>query len=286
MKKTILLLIIVATILVSACTENLTEEELAQKIFEANSNMDSYTAEMIMTMNMKTSIIGNPIDMNSITTSKGDIDRLNKKAKIKSSIKAEEMGINIQTDSYVIDNFIYVKSMGNWIKMELNEDLWTQQDQVEQVTTLMDSGIIENLGEEKLNGESYYKVKITPDIKKMFEVSLKQENLFSNYESMNYEDMVKSYSMTIWVNKKSYIIEKTRTEMNLLMTSDNIGEEDPEKELESNIEMSTIIDVIISNINEEPDIVLPSEANDAIDYNEMFQDLKTPRITGNIAYVR
>lgn len=284
MKKTILL-IIIASIVISGCTEILSEDELKQKIINANTNMESYTAEIQMTMNIKTSVMGNKININTITNSKGDIDRKNKKAKIKSSTESKEIGLNTQTESYIDNNFVYVKSSDVWVKMNLEDDLWTRQDQVEQVTTLMQTGTIMRLNDEKKDGKAYYLVKITPDLKKMFEVSLKQENFFAKYEKMNYEDMVKSYSMTIWVNKDTHIIERTRIEMTLLITSENIGEDDPEKVMESNIALNSIIDVTISNINKDLDIVIPSEALNAIDFTQMLKDQSTPIITDNTANV-
>lgn len=272
------------------CSNQLTIEEIQSKLIQANSNFDSYSMDMKMTMNMVTEILEQKMNIKSEINSKGDIDRINKKMVLKGTVKSEVSGMKIEmdTETYVLNNYLYTKTRNMWMKMKLDKDIWTQQDQISQIIELVQSGSIERLKDETIDKTSYYVIKINPDLKKIVELTLKQQQQSELLnQNMDFGDMIKSYSSTVWVNKKTFIIEKSKGDMEMVMTPENMGKEDIKTAGE--IKMNSVVEMSISNINKDVTVVLPEEAENAkeltnikevIDENSQ-QIQGGPSITGN-----
>jgi len=282
--------ILLMGILLIGCSKELTTEEIQNKLIQANSNLNSYSVDMKMSMNMVTEMLGQQMNIKSDINSKGNIDRTNKKMVLKGTVKYDTSGMRTEmdTETYALDNYLYTKTMNMWMKMKLDKDIWTQQDQVSQIVELVQSGTIERLEDETIDKNPYYVIKINPDLKKVVELALQQQQQSELLnQNMDFGDMIKSYSSTIWVNKKTFVIEKSKTDMKMLMTPENMGKKGTTTSGE--IEMDSSVEIKISNINKDFVINLPEEAKDAMDLTELKESLNqkseqakgTTSITGN-----
>jgi len=119
------------------------------------------------------------------------------------------------------------------------------------------------LQDESFNGKSYYVVQIEPDLKKIAEMALKNQNAELS-EDMDFEDMIKSYSSTIWVNKKTYVIEKSTVDMEMVITPENTGVEDAKP-----LTMKSYVEMVLSNFDGEANIVLPEGASEALSLEDL-----------------
>ncbi|RLG15477.1 MAG: hypothetical protein DRN71_01220 [Candidatus Nanohalarchaeota archaeon] len=267
LKMTILYFLIAGVLFSSGCTEELTTNEIQSRLIQANSGMSSYTINMEMNTNMITGVSGEPVVIKYDITTNGDIDRANKEMALKGTVKSEIAGMTPQmnTETYLVDGYLYTKNQDAWIKMEFEDDTWARQDKIGELTELIDSGSIERMDEESFGGNSYYVIKINPDLRKVAEDALKQQSQSMPVsQSINIEDIVKEYSSTIWLNKKTFVIEKSRTEIKIV-----VADEDMDTTATKSMEITSVIELSISNINEPVNIVLPPEAQDAIDLADM-----------------
>jgi len=257
-----------ALLILSSCSQ-MTSEQLQEKLISANTGLKSYSLDMTMQMDMSTAIQGQQMTITSDMTSKGDIDRVNKKLVLKGITRAAIVGMKTEMDmeTYVIDDYLYAKTMNTWMKMKLSDDIWTEQDQISQMVALASSGSVILLEDETIDKNSYYVLQLNPDVKKIVELALKkeqQDDLLN--DDMNFADMIRNYQSTIWVNKDTFVIEKSKTIMTIVMTPENMGK----KNLTSgDIELNYTIDVKISNINKDVTIMLPPEAANAKDLTEI-----------------
>ena len=267
LKMTILFFLIAGVLLSSGCTEELTTNEIQSRLIQANSGMNTYTIDMKMDMdiNMVTDASDEPVSIRYDITTNGDIDRTNKEMALKGTVKSEIAGMTPQmnTETYLVDNHLYTKNQDTWIKMKFEEDTWAQQDKMDELTEMIESGNIEHMNDESFNGNSYYVIKINPDLNKVAKHALNQQQTTSLNQNINYGDIVKDYSSTVWVNKKTFIIEKSRTEIRIVMAAEDMDADDAMGT--KSMEIASVIELSISNINEPVNIILPEEAQSAID---------------------
>jgi len=271
LKMTLFYFMIAGILLSSGCTEELTTNEIQSRLIQANSGMSSYTIDMKMNMDMimNTGASDEPVAIRYDITSNGDIDRANKKMALKGTVKSEIGGMTplMDTETYLMDGYLYTRNQDTWIKMEFDDDTWRQQDKMGELTELIETGSIERLEDESFSGNSYYVIKMNPDLGKVAESTLNEQQPASLNKNINYEDIVKDYSSTIWVNKKTFIIERSRTEIRMVMAAEDLDADDVLAT--KSIEIASVIELSISNINEVLNIALPPQAQDAIDLADM-----------------
>ncbi|MFC1801289.1 DUF6612 family protein [Nanoarchaeota archaeon] len=266
MKKQITLLsaLLIGLFLLTGCT-GLSTEEIQNKMVEANSNVDTYTVDMDMKLDMTMELFGSEMEIGTDMDATGAVDRPNKAMFLEGIMNLEMWGMKEEMDMeiYIIDDYLYTQSMGYWSKEELTEDIWSEQDQIEQAIELINSGTIERLDDE----DNYYVIKVDPDLQVLAEQVLQQQDQSDFFsEDMDFEDMIKEYTAVIWINKDSFVIEKSLISVKMVMTPENSGE----TELEGNLGMDMTVRVEISNINQEVDITLPKAAKDAVDMDDMW----------------
>lgn len=282
MKKNMMILSIffIGIIFLTGCSNSLNNPKIQERLIAANSDLQSYSLESKATINMTAKILGKETSVRTDAESKGDIDRVNRRMALKNTVKSDMLGMRTEmdTETYVIDNQIYTKTMNMWLKMDMEQDLWEQQDQISQIIALVESGTIERMDDETIDKEAYYVVKMNPDLKKVVEMALEQQQLELSDKDIDFSEIIKGYSSTIWINKKTFVIEKSRTEMRMIMTPENLGMNETEDSGE--IIMDSSIEIRMTNINKEVIINIPEEAKDAIDLTGSKEDLDQGQVEG------
>ncbi len=263
------LLLILTLFVLSACGTGLTDEEIHTKLIEANTALKTYTADMTMDMKMSGEFQGQQTTVDMQLISKGNVDRENKALEATSTIKVDAPGMKteFETKSYIADNYIYTQLfINNWVKSELQEDIWAQQDQLSSAVELWNSGTRERLED----ADNAYVFKVTPTKEELAKIFQSQQtgdiNLFAG--AGNLADTIKSFSVTMWVNKDSFIIERSKMDFQTVVKQPSFSPtgEVTEQEVASDIS----IDVKLSNIGKPVTIVLPEAAKNAVDQSKMF----------------
>lgn len=268
-QKIIMITLLSAMIVLSACSTelDLSDEELKNNLINANSDLDSYSMNLDMDMDMEIKMQQEQMTINSKTIFEGAVDNENKKMFLEGEIAMSSLDMSETTymSTYVIGNDLYVESEGQWFKMTDTNDIWSEQDQLQQTIELIESGTIKVLDEETINGNDYFVLEVTPDLEMLAKDLLNQNDLMNGMlEDINFEDLIKSYSLRVWINKNTYVIEKNVNEAELVLNAENFGEdEDGEITIKSTTEMN------IHSINEAVEINLPQEAENAQEYNAL-----------------
>ncbi len=297
-KITLFIFLTAGILLSSGCAKELTTNELQSRLIQANSDMNTYTIDMKMSMDLSmiTRVLDNPMTIKYSIISNGDIDRANKKMALKGTAKSDMTGMSSLVDTedrkhtetqemdaeiYIQDGYLYTRSQDAWIqdvwiKTVFEDELWIQQDKIGALTELIETATIERQKDESFNSNSYYVIKINPDLGKVAENTLTEQQPGSLPPDINYDNLIKEYSSTLWVNKKTFIIEKSRTELRMVITAEDIDEDDMLGT--ESMEITSLAELQISNINEPMNIALPEEAQNAIDPD----NLVTPEMLENM----
>jgi len=215
------------------------------KIITANENIDSYSINMNTQVDTTMEVLGRRTNSESVVESTGDIDRKNKRIVMQGTITTGTS--KIVTETYVAEGFIYTKIMDVWGKTALDDSVWSFKDQVGQLLKLLRSGTIEVEDED----QQFYKIKITPDQKILRELYKQQSIPRTGID----RDLMKSYSLTLWINKNTLLIQRSKIDTQMILTAEKTGVQGY-----SDIEITSTIDIKISNINKEFTITIPQEA--------------------------
>lgn len=244
-------------------------ELIQQKLLEANSNIRSYTAnikvDMFMGITTEGELSDTTMNVTSTVDSVAKADVENKRMEMKGTVRANAMGFRTETDleTYIVDGYSYNKVMGTWTKTEADENYWSQQDKISESIELIKSGEIELLGEETLNGVQYYKVEIRPNLQELVRMTMEKYQMNEMYDdSLDFGDMLKEFSSILWINKDTFVIEKTVTSMRMVMTPENMGGQAADLDFGS-MDMIINTENIMHGINEPVEIGLPSGAEKA-----------------------
>lgn len=165
--------------------------------------------------------------------------------------------------------------------MRLEEDIWQQEDQIRQMVELVNASTISNMGSKTVEGTPYYIVRIDPDVKKLAEIALKQQDFELMEQDLDFESIVRNYSTTIWINKNTFVIQKSEIWVQIEIEPDN------QDEKKGSVRMNASIVTKIADINEDFSIELPAEAEQSKDLTKLKEDLEkvsanpASPITGN-----
>jgi hypothetical protein len=153
---------------------------------------------------------------------------------------------------YAVDDWIYTTdSNGDWIKTELTDNIWEEQNPTSQQMGLMEGFFAAKyLGMETIGGSNCYKIAIDPNWDALFSAAdMSETEGLSNEEMI---DMIKDSSCTAWVAENTYF--PMQIFFSMTMEMDILGQIYP---ITMNMTMT------FSNINQPVTITLPAAANNA-----------------------
>src|SRR3989338_4362773 len=112
----------------------------------------------------------------------------------------------------------------------------------------VESGTVERLSDESKNGKDYYVLKVNPSIEKLAEYVMKSQK--SNNQllaggDLDYSKMIKSYAVTVWINKDTFVAERYTIAVKMNIDSSDMGELAANEENQGSIEMDINADMLI-----------------------------------------
>ena len=253
--------------------------------FNGSGAMDNMNESMWMTMSMNMSeIVGESANMD---TSENASENM-----------SSEMPGTIGIEMYIINNTMYMKmDLGiplmpaQWMKMELpveNETYWESQDQLYPQMELLNASKVLRLEDEEVKGVDCYVIKIEPDLEKFWEIAMNQtlgglpgfDNPMNNSQQtetgnvtvdngnatgISYSDFVNlsmmNFSITDWIAKDTKFMMKEQMTMDMTISLKNLDIPDTE----DGITLTMDYEMISYDYNKPVSIVLPEEAEDAIE---------------------
>jgi hypothetical protein len=279
MKK--ILLLVLAVVALSGCIsgpeEKLNETEIKHLMVDSAQNLETYRFQLENKQNVE---LVNLSDTNktkptivSITSSgHGAVNLTGRALMVTTTTTATPEGENsstTETESYFINDTMYIKLDGNWTMLSLpaTEDIWNKQNMVKHQAELLNASKLSLLGSEKLDGEDCYKIKVVPDMYTFAQVLSEQMGSAMPVAFMNMSQLFREseISWTSWVTKEGHILKKTETEVKLTITPEIMG---MPVEAIGNFEMRMDMraTVLFQDFNKEIKIELPEEAKKASPY--------------------
>lgn len=150
-------------------------------------------------------------------------------------------------ECYILNDWMYISdpiAEAQWVKTPLTEDIWNQEDTVnQQLSILSNFTDAQYIGTELVGNANCYEINVNPNMAAI----LGALNM-SDIGNVSLSDMVKSCSGTVWIDENTYYPLKTSLDVTL--------------EVE-NVTVSANEVGTISNINQPVNIVLPAAAQNA-----------------------
>lgn len=259
MKKIYLMASLILPLLfLSACQDadlGMSMQEFKEKIIQANTQLESYEMTMDMESEMTFDFMGESMSMDMTAFYEGAVDRKNKKTRVVTTSEMDMFGMTetVVMDMYIVDDYLYMGIMDEWMKVLVDEQIWDEQDQVELTTSLIESGEIIFEGEERVDGTNYYVITLKPDLETLMEIALESQGLGDLMFGLeDFTDMIREYDFKVWINKETFVIEISEDYIHMVIEDIEGGE--------GGLSMKVVSKAKIKNINEPVTINLPTEA--------------------------
>ena len=245
MKAKILGVILLCAILLAGATscgglseiDGMTGEELLDRVLAADENL--HTCKMLITMKMDVMGMSMSFDGHGVV----DVD-------------AEELSLDMGdiASIYVVDGWMYMQEpYTGWIKMELTEDLWEQNEPISGQLSILEQYIdAKILGAERVMGTDCYVIEVTPDLQALWDWAMQEEDIEGFDIDLDIEEMIKKFTFKVWIEKGTFYM----TQCSIDMVMEVLGQK-----------MSMQETITLYDINEPVSILLPYDAQDAVELN-------------------
>ena len=273
MKKILLLSLALvlsfALVTLVGCGEKLPQDEIDQIIANViSAEYDTVSFDMEMPMTMKVVGGSEAGTMTMDVDGSGVIDLANEEMRMTMNMVMDIPGVGEQdmdAEVYIVGGWMYTKmallGLGEqWSKMEVTEETWQQQNQVEPMVEFLETASgVNYLGSKTVNGTECYLFEIVPDMEELGAL-LGQETTsmgMLDFSQFDIADLYKRLSVKEWIAKDSYLLMKVEIEMVLEMSASDLGAtaDDFDK-----MTMDVKIVEIFYNYNQPVSIDLPEEA--------------------------
>jgi hypothetical protein len=273
--------LVLAMVLSFAACEGETGEEielpLTQEIVESvvTSWADIRTSQfdMHMTMDMAGEIKDEAMETSMVTDSSGMMDFENKQMQMDMTMSIavpgedkREMGMEM----YLIGDMMYmmmdVPGMGPmWMKSETPEATWDRMSQTKSQIELLKTAQVNVIGSEKVGGVDCYVLQLIPDVEQLWQLAMQQaqvseEAVMPDVAKELLKEVFRSFSVKQWIAKDTYFLTKAEIDMTMELIPEAMGLPG-----EGVLNMDISLDLQCYNYNQPVSIVLPPEAEGAVE---------------------
>lgn len=275
-KKILAMCLVVVMVLgFAACAKEPSVQEIVDNVIETWSGVKTYQFDMDMTMDMAGEADGEAVAANITMDSSGALDVENSQMMMDMTMNIampEEDEMEMTMAMYLVDNMTYMMmemplTGPMWVKMEVPEEYREEINLTEsQVGLLKEAAEVKLISSEKVEGVDCYVLEVTPDMKKLWEMVMQQaqvggQQIVPDVAEESLSEIFRSFSVKYWVAKDTYFLTKTDIDMVLELTPEAMGL--PEEE--GTLTMDIAIIMLPHSYNQPVSIVLPPEAEEAIE---------------------
>lgn len=136
-----------------------------------------------------------------------------------------------------------------WLKTLMTEELWEEQDIVSQQLDILLDSEVELVGTQTVGGTECYVLDVAPDLAKLWDWAQMQEWMEED-TGFDPEDVISEFSVRQWIATDTYFPVKAVIEMTMTIESQTID---------------MTMTMLMYDFNEPVSIVLPPEAEDAVE---------------------
>jgi hypothetical protein len=222
---------ILCVLIVSGCTSDdaggggsvdisgLSTEQIAEKVLEANLNLDTYRFDISSTFMIGMEFMGRSVATNISNTMEGYVDKSNERIYIDMVTSAEDAEGNIKevnVKTLIVDDYAYAITDEGSFKAKLNES-WNEKDLMNISLKLLELSEITLEGEDSFGGNNYWVIRAQPSLESFLGSGVTSTG--SEETSLQITDAMKEainkYEFKLWLNKQSLVIEKTELAFDL-----------------------------------------------------------------------
>ncbi len=259
-------ILVIALLIITAGCTSYNPEDIKDRIIKANSEIGSYDLDMDMKMSMHTVSQEHDFQASTDLNYKGTIDKENERLFLNMTGMIDiGMESEIDMEMYYYDDYFYTGTLGYWTKQKAPDEIWNQQEQVQNILKIIKDAEIEILKTDS----STIELRITPDQNRLLSYALKDPEPATDLtqRKIDYEKLIQESEIILWIDKSSFLIERQKLNIKFMMTPDNMGFSSSEGS-GSRIDMSLMVDIKMYNIDEIEKIIIPKDAKDAVDAGE------------------
>jgi hypothetical protein len=265
------LICLVLSTALSGCisTESVSAAQVRDSAVATSLDITSYEFLLDMSMNMETNLYGDDSTMSISTNGNGIVDLVNQNLMME--INYGSSGV-IQIEAsylfYLIDYVMYMKmdfqDTQSWYKMDFSQldnfldiynTYWDTYDQMQSLATLLEVSEVKFINDQTIFNVDCYGLELIPDINMLVDALATQfGSSASMLQGMDLSNFVDSFIIQLWIAKETNFIMKAYEYMKVTMQSPT--------------QMTMRITVLMNNYNNADSIVLPEEAEDAVDMTD------------------
>ena len=273
-------LVLVMVLSFATCGEEAEEEvglptaqEIIDGVIESFDNIRTYQFDMNMTMDVAGEVEGEAVEHTVTMVNSGALDLDN--SQMKADLSAGSNDEMMRLEMYIIDGVLYAmpEAPGEepiWMREEMSVERWEITKGVSGIDNykeLLKTAQVKVIGSEKVKGIDCYVLQLTPEIAELYQTAMDpvggmgREGMLPPIPEELLQEMFRSFSVTQWIAKDTYFLMKAEIDMAIDTTPefmDYLGEE-------VEISMDIKLDFLAYNYNQPVSIVLPPEAEEAIE---------------------
>ena len=245
-------------------------EKMVEEIVAANYAVETSTFEL--SMEAEIHVEGNEaVAATLIGAGTGVTDSPNRQMHMVMNMTitaAGEDAIDMPVEYFLVDGWMYINMTvpgegEQWLKMQMPDDMWEEQNQAQQqIDMLRTAEEVNFLGFEEVNGVDCYVVEVVPDLATLQQMMSEMQGQLSQFgdidlSAMDLGQMLKQVSVTQYVAMDSYLFMRTDQHMVMEVTPEAMGL--PEGEFDRITEDVTTV-MVFRDYNEPVTIQLPQAA--------------------------
>ncbi len=219
----------------AGCKEKLPQEEIDQIIAGAlAASYDTVSFDMGVPMTVEAEGGDAPGTMTVDMSGTGFIDIINQAMRMTMEADMSIPGAGpqvINAEIYVLEGWMYtgmdIPGLDEqWVKTALTEQMWQQQDQVEQYVELLATAVdIDYKGTETVNGVECYVFEIEPDMDNLTEILSQETSTLGliNLSGLDLAELYQELSVKEWLAKDSYLLQRAEVELVMEVRPGDVG---------------------------------------------------------------
>jgi hypothetical protein len=278
-------MVLVMLLAFSACGgETLpTAEQIIDGAIQAQDDIRTYEFEMDMTMDMAGEAEGEAFEATIGMDYSGALDTDNKEMRMTvtaSAVATGEEEAETALEAYLVDGTGYSKTIApgtepEWEVDEFSEEEWeeTWEGIVEVLSLaapqleLLEAAEAEVIGSETVKGVDCYVLRLTPNIKQLWDTIMQQATMgfggglgLPEFTEEIFNEASYSLSVEQWVAKDTYFLMKVEIDTTIELTAEAM------QVTEGEMTIDTALTMLVYNYNQPVSIELPPEAEEAVEY--------------------
>jgi len=272
-------MVLVMVLSFTACAEETEEEvelpsaqEIVDGVIESLDEIRTYQFDMGMTGDIAGDGEEWEVEATMVMDSHGVLDLENRQMKIDMTINVAmpgEFKTETGIETYLVGDMIYMmmdvpETDPAWMKLEMPEGYWGEMSQVESQLELLEAAQVKVIGSETIEGTDCYVLQLTPDMEQLWQLAMQQPKLpgeeVPDVAEEFLQEMFTSFSVKQWIAKDTYFPIKAEIDMVIDPTSAAMG-----LQTEGSVPAGISMVLLFYNYNQPVSIVLPPEAEEAIE---------------------